>query len=136
MVEHQYDLFRWPRYASKIKLTGKRENWVTFLRYVDDVLGISFWLCPACLEKLINEIYRDTVQFDISNDGERCINGINGLKFPDLWLFVGWEQTNIFLVNKNDLFAVSGIGGLMAKNRFPIPQGPRSEITNKGSLRF
>ena len=131
MVEHKYDKFRWPVFASKCGLKGTRDSWVTLSRYVDDVLAISFWFCPACLEKLINEIYRDVVAFDKSNDGETTIGCMNGLKFLDLWIFVGWERANIFLVNKNDLFAVSGIGSLLVKNRVPIPQGARSDISSR-----
>ena len=95
------------------------ENWVTLLRSVGDVLGIRIWFRPTCLGKLIQEIYRDIVQFDMSNDGESCINKLNGLEFFDFWDFVGWEQTNIFLVTKSDLYAVSGIGGLLANKSFP-----------------
>ena len=133
MEEHRFDRFRWPQVAARTKLKGKMDNWVTFLRYVCDVLAIRFWFCPTCIEKLINEIYRDTVKFDKSNDGESTINDMNGLKLFDLWAFAGWARTVMFLVNKNDLYAVSAIGGLMAKNRFPIPQGERSEISKRVS---
>ena len=80
MVEHKFDRFRWPRIAARIKLEGKREKRVAFLRYVGDVLGISFWFCPACLEQLIDEIYRDTVCFDVSNDGLCSLDNLNGVK--------------------------------------------------------
>ena len=129
--EHNSDRFRWPKKARRLRLKGGREQWLTMLRYVDDVLVISFWFCPACIEKLINEIYRDTVKFDKSNDGESRIDEFNILKFLDLWLFVSCQTTNIFLVNKNDLYAASGIENLKGKNRFPIPDGPKNEVCKR-----
>ena len=124
VAEHNFDHFRWKRFAHEVGLRGKREQWVTLLRYVDDVLSIRFWFCPTCLRKLIDEIYRDTVCFDTSNDGECSLNGMNGLKFLDLWVFVGWCKTkNIFLVNKNDLYAFSGIGSLLVKTGSTSPAG-------------
>ena len=39
MEEHRFDRFRWPQVAARTKLRGKREKWITFLRYVDDVFG-------------------------------------------------------------------------------------------------
>ena len=61
---------------------------------------------------------------------------MNGLKLLDLWVFVGWGQTDIFLVNKNDLYAISGISSLLMKNRFPIPQGKRSDLVKRISCDF
>ena len=69
-------------------------------RYVDDILIISNWFCPKCVEKLAPRIYRGVMGFDTCNDGEAFINGFNVVKFLDLWIYAGWTSTNIFLVNK------------------------------------
>jgi len=117
-TEHWFDLHQWPTFAKPFGLKGKREAWVTLLRYVVDVLRISFWLCPSCLGKLIDEIYRNVVKLDKSNDGKCQINGFNGIKFLDLLGFrgAGKNQRHTFLVNKNVLYAVSGVSSLLVRN--------------------
>ena len=134
MEEHRFDRFRWPQVAARTKLRGKRETWITFLRYVDDVLAISFWFCPSCIEKLINVIYHDTVGFDKSNDGESTIDNMNGLKFLDLWVFVGWERSNIFLVNKKR--PVRSIGNRWSYGQKSFPDTARRKVGyyKKGNL--
>ena len=98
VAEHEYDTFRWPRTANILRLKGKRSKWVTPKRYAGDVLAISCWCCPTCIEKLINEIYHGIVSFDKCCDGHTCLDYSNGIEFLELWLFVGWAQTNIFLM--------------------------------------
>ena len=41
------------------------------------------------------------------------------------------DGASIFLVNKNDLYAVSGIPNLKGKNRYPIPAGERFKICSR-----
>ena len=45
--------------------------------------------------------------------------------------FASWQQHHICLVNKNDLYAFSGIENLKGKNRFPIPDGSKSNICKR-----
>ena len=94
------------------------------LRYVGDVLGMFFWFCPTCLEKLINEIYHDTVKSDVSNDGPCNFKGLFGLRLIGLWFFVGWEQTNTSLVDTNDVYAVSGVGSFFPNSVSRYRKGP------------
>ena len=56
--------------------------------------------------------------FDTCNDGDARIDGFNIVKFLDLWIYASWLETMNFPVNKNDLFAFSGIPGLIVKTAF------------------
>ena len=44
--EDSFDKFGWKTYSAKLGIGGKREQWATIVRYVDDVLIISQRFCP------------------------------------------------------------------------------------------
>ena len=113
--ENSFDKFIWPRLAHQLGLKGCRGKWLTITRYVDDVFVISKWFCPTCVKNMIPKIYRGVVKFDCCNDGATKIQNYNVVKFLDLWIFCEWAKTEIFLVNKNDLFAFSGLPSLKTK---------------------
>ena len=87
-------------------------------RYVEDLFILSYWFCKGCVGELIPSIYRGVVGFDTCNDGNACVQGFNIVKFLDLWIYVIWVDTLIFLVDKNDLFVFFGIASSNTKTVF------------------
>ena len=67
-AECRFDLFVWPKVAGKWKLAGPRQRWITFGRYVDDIITISRWICPCCAHNLPS-IHRGICSFDPGNEG-------------------------------------------------------------------
>ena len=63
------------------------------------------------------------MSFDVANDGLTDLMGFRVVKFLDLWTYMSCEDTFFALVNKNDLFAFSGLVSQKSKNWFPIPFG-------------
>ena len=121
--EDTFDKFGWPRLAKKLQITGKRCQWLTIVRYVDDVFVATRWFCPKCVEYIIVCIYSRTIAFDTANDGLTTVGAFTTFRFLDLWCFMSWEQHLFSLVYKNDLYAYSGLVSLRTKNRYPIPHG-------------
>ena len=117
-------------------IKGERENWLALARYVDDVIAASRWLCPGCIEKLIKVIYSQTISFDRACDELTTINQYAAIKFLDLWVYLGWDSHFFGLVNRNDMFAITGFLILKAKNRFPIPYGETSMIIKRLTADF
>ena len=69
MDEDTFDQFGWPVLAKKLQIKGRRCQWLTCLRYVDDVFVATRWFCPKCVEYLIICIYSRAIAFDIANGG-------------------------------------------------------------------
>ena len=63
---------------------GNRCQFVTIVRYVDDVLVVSRWLCPACVEYLAKCIYSRTISFDLANDGLTKVRKFTVIRILDL----------------------------------------------------
>ena len=53
------------------------------------------------------------------------------IKFLDLWVYLAWDSHFFGLVNRNDMFAITGYTTLKAKNRFPIPCREISTIAKR-----
>lgn len=113
----------WPRLKKDFNLSGCKEQWISLGRYVDDILALSRWLCPKCTKLLVDEIHKGTVSFDESNEGLCTIGFFRVIKFLDLWVYFSWEDMRVNFSLRNDLFALSGLGSLHSKNRFPPPSG-------------
>ena len=122
-AEMTFDLFAWPKIAQAWNLSGPRKRWITFGRYVDDIIAISRWLCPCCVMNLLPAIYRGIASFDECNDGLHFFDPFISVKFLDLWFYVSWSICETSLVVKNNLFAYTGDVQFLAKNRFPIRTG-------------
>ena len=90
--EDTFDKFGWPVLAKKLQIKGRRCQWLTCLRYVDDVFVATRWFCPKCVEYLIICIYSRTIAFDIANDGLGTVGAFTALGFLDLWCFMSWGQ--------------------------------------------
>ena len=71
---------------------------------MDDVLVMTRWFYPGCVEHIVTLIYSKTVNFDVANEGLTDINGFRVVKFLDLWCYMSWQTIYYALVNKNDLF--------------------------------
>ena len=107
--EDYFDRFGWFELASEFGVRGQRDQWITFVRYVDDVFAASFWFCPECVAQMIKRIYSNTIYFDPANDGKVELNGFNVIKFLDLWTYLSWDAVYLSIVNQNDLFSFSGL---------------------------
>jgi len=129
--EHMFEQYIWPTIASTCKLQGERQKWLTIARYVDDIFIASRWLCPHCVEGIVTHIYKNTINFDRACDELNYIDGYTIVKFLDLWIYLSWSNQFITLVNKNDLFALSGINSLHVKNRFPIAYGSTTYLRKR-----
>ena len=91
--ESNFDSFSWPSFARMCGISGSREKWLTMTRYVDDVLVISRWFCPCCVEKFITSVYKGVVNFDCSNEGAGKNDDRNIVICLDLWMFCSWAAT-------------------------------------------
>ena len=118
-----FDFYTWPKVARTWNLAGPRNRWITFGRYVDDIIAISRWLCPCCVMNLLPTIYKGLASFDESNDGLCFFDPCISVKFLDLWFYVSWSTCETSLIVKNNLFAYTGKVQFLAKNRFPVPTG-------------
>jgi hypothetical protein len=127
-IEVNFQKFVWPKLSNSFGLDGPLHDFVTFGRYVDDVVAVSRWLCPRCTERLVNRIYKGQVTFDASNEGLRDFGEFRCLRFLDVWLFLTWSTFEATLAVKNDLFALSALTPLLVKNRFPLPVGPFNSL--------
>ena len=121
--EHMFDRYQWPEIAKTCQLLGERQKWITIARYVDDIFIATRWLCPLCVENIIARMYKNTIKFDRACDELDYLNGITVIKFLDLWVYLSWSSQYITLVNKNDLYSITGTDSLRVKNRFPIAFG-------------
>ena len=129
--EHMFEQYQWPKFASTHGLGGKRKKWITMARYVDDIFIASRWLCPHCVEEIVTEIYKNTIIFDRECSELNYINGYATIKFLDLWAYMSWSNQFLALVNKNDLYSLSGLKSLLVKNRFPIAYGSTACLRNR-----
>ena len=118
-----FEQIGWGIFADKLGISGPRENWLTIARYVDDIIVASRWFCPTCIEHIVKLIYARTITFDKECAELATINGFTTVKFLDLWCYMSWESHFFALVNKNDLYSISGLISLETKKRFPIPYG-------------
>ena len=121
--EDTFDKLGWPTLANKLNIRGQRCQWLTCLRYVDDVFVATRCFCPTCVEYIIVCIYSRTIAFDTATDGLGTVGTFTTLRFLDLWCFMSWDKIFFSLVCKNDLFAFSGLNSLRTNNRYPIPHG-------------
>ena len=60
--EHVFENFGWKVLADELGIRGAREQWLSVVRYVDDVFAHSFWFCPVCVEHIITMIYQKNVR--------------------------------------------------------------------------
>ena len=104
----------------KLKIQGTRHQWLTIVRYVDDVFVITRWFCPKCVAFIIARIYPRTISFDPANDGAGKVRGYNVVRFLDLWCYFNWSNYFFSLVYKNDLYVFPGLS-LYAQKQIPYP---------------
>ena len=121
--EHHFEKIGWKSLARECGIQGDRELWMAISRYVDDVFIATPWFCQSCCEYIVKRICSKTVSFDTSCEGQDIILNHNTVKFLDLWLYMSWSTFYATLVNKNDMFAITGNIALKGKNRFPIAYG-------------
>ena len=108
--EDMFDKFGWVDFSKKFGLKGKRELWISIVRYVDDVFAASRWLCPDCVARMVDLIYVKTVKFDAANEGLTELRGFRVVKFLDLWCYMSRETNCFALVHKNDPFFFFRLG--------------------------
>lgn len=130
-AECRFDIFVWPKNAEAWNLAGPGSKWVTFGRYVDDIISISRWLCPSCVATLLPIIYQGIVSFDPCDDGLRYYDPFIAVEILDLWFYVGWDKIETSLIHKNNLFAYTGDTQYLAKNRYPLPSGDFTADSNR-----
>ena len=130
-VEHMFDAFGWKVFSSDLGIRGSRGQWLSLVRYVDDVFAHSFWFCQDCVVYIITLIYRNTVTFDKACEGLVDFSGFRTTKFLDQWCYSSWQKTFFALANENDLFSFSGLIYHKCKNRFPIPYGDRVMLVRR-----
>ena len=62
-AEHMRSSSTWNRF-SHMGLRGTRRDWLTLVRYIDDLCGYSQWLCQACVQEYVDSVYRDLICFE------------------------------------------------------------------------
>ena len=95
--------------SKTLGLKGPHENWFAIVRYVDDIFVATRWFCPDCVEHIITFIYAGTVSFDKTCDELTTVNNYASVKFLDSWCYMSWQSQFFALINKNDLFSISGL---------------------------
>ena len=117
-----YEKFGWKALAKSPNITGPREHYLTIGRYVDDVFVASRWFCPCCVKYIVTSIYGRTINFDEACDEMATINGYITLKFLDLWCYLSWDSHFFGLVNKNDLYSITGLASLSPRiaSQYPM----------------
>ena len=128
-LESMFDKYGWKNLSKQWGLSVVRDEWISICRYVDDLVIISYWVCPACIIEAIPLIYKKVVFFDIANDSAYTYGNLSVVKFLDLWLFVSFDFHGVKfkLSHRNDVFAITGLSSSIAKNRFPLPIGVNGE---------
>ena len=122
-LEENFDKNKWSQFAREFGRSGSRQLFVSTVRYVDDTLFISLWLCNRCLKRILQETYASQVQFDV-NTISFSEPGVTHVKFLDFWITIGYQHIHFSPDIKNEEHILTNGQKRRTKQRFPPLYGP------------
>eukprot|EP00929_Paragymnodinium_shiwhaense_P047406 TRINITY_DN2404_c0_g1_i7.p1 TRINITY_DN2404_c0_g1~~TRINITY_DN2404_c0_g1_i7.p1 ORF type:complete len:1263 (+),score=71.99 TRINITY_DN2404_c0_g1_i7:160-3789(+) len=116
-MEHRFDKETWDRISARHRLPGERENWISCMRYIDDLMLASSWFCNDCLKKFVTMTFQPHVSFDGSETVWTC--GRNTVAtFLDIVFVFSPTGVRLMYTDKNELGLWSPSSNKPGKSRY------------------
>jgi hypothetical protein len=109
-LEEDADKSLWQRFRAGTTLQRRRDCYIAVMRYVEDLLAISFLLCDDCLIDFALQTYSKQVAFEVSTESKPAV-GAAFVKFLDVWVWISEKDLSFCLHQPNNVSVWTGDPG-------------------------